>query len=414
MSRYIALVDCDAFYVSCERVFNPKLEGEPVIVLSNNDGCAVARSNEAKALGIKMGAPVFQIRELIAQHQVQVFSSNYALYGNLSNRVMQTLRNFTPEVEVYSIDEAFLALPGTCDATALTTIRETVKRWTGIPVSIGLAQTKTLAKIANHQAKRQDGICILDQPEAVLATLPVSEVWGIGRQSTKKLQAHGITTALDLQQVDLRWIRRQMGIVGVRIVQELRGIPCLPLELVPPLRKSCCVSRSFGRLVTTLDEMQEAVATFTARAAYKLRRDNLTASLLTVFIATNRFSPDQPYYRNSATVGLSCPTNDTIALTKAALQALEPLYRADQQYQKAGVWLGELTPANQVQRDLFINPHDQEKARQLMRVVDTLNRQPLSRTAHCAAEGLRQPWQMRVQRRSPRYTTRWDELLQVP
>lgn len=413
MARYIGLCDANNFYVSCERVFNPKLEGRPVIVLSNNDGCAVARSNEAKALGIKMGAPVFQIQDLIHQHQVQVLSSNYALYGDLSNRVMQTLHNFTPDVEVYSIDEAFLGWSGELSESALTTLRATVKRWTGIPVSIGLATTKTLAKIANRQAKQQAGVFILEQPAAVLAELPVSEVWGIGRQSTQKLKAHGITTALDLQQAELSWIRHQMGIVGVRIVQELRGIPCLPLELIPQPRKTCCVSRSFGRPVTELRDLSEAIATHTARAAYKLRRDNLAASLLTVFIATNRFNQDEPYYRHAATVGLPCPTNDAIALTKAALKALEPLYRVGDRYQKAGVWLSALSPANQIQRDLFINPQDQEKARKLMTVVDALNQQFGAGTIRCAAAGLQRSWQTRMQQRSPRYTTRWDELLQV-
>jgi DNA polymerase V len=360
-----------------------------------------------------MGAPVFQIQDLIHQHQVQVLSSNYALYGDLSNRVMQTLHNFTPEVEVYSIDEAFLGWSGELSESALTTLRATVKRWTGIPVSIGLATTKTLAKIANRQAKQHNGIFLLEQPEAVLAELPVSEVWGIGRQSPQKLKAHGITTALDLQQTELSWIRHQMGIVGVRIVQELRGIPCLPLELIPQPRKTCCVSRSFGRPVTELRDLSEAIATHTARAAYKLRRDHLAASLLTVFIATNRFRQEEPYYHHAATVGLPGPTNDAIALTKAALQALEPLYRVGDRYQKAGVWLSALSPASQIQCDLFINPQDPEKARKLMTVVDALNQQFGAGTIRCAAAGLQGSWQTRMQQRSPRYTTRWDELLQV-
>ena len=384
-----------------------------MIVLSNNDGCAVARSNEAKALGIKMGAPVFQIQDLIHHHHVQVLSSNYALYGDLSNRVMQTLQTFTPDVEVYSIDEAFLGLTGTVSKNSMALLRATVYRWTGIPVSIGVATTKTLAKIANHQAKQSDGICLLDEPATLLADLPVSDVWGIGRRSTQKLQARGITTALDLQQTDLRWIRQQLGIVGVRIVQELEGIPCLPLELIPQPRKTCCVSRSFGQSVTELQDLSEAIAAHTARAAYKLRRDQLTTALLTVFIATNRFNKAEPYYRNAATVGLPYPTNDTLTLTKAALQALAPLYRAGHHYQKAGLWLSDLSPAQQIQQDLFLNPHTQAKAQRLMTVMDALNQQFGAGTLRCAAEGLQQPWRTRVQRRSPRYTTQWDELLQV-
>lgn len=413
MSRSIALVDSNNFYVSCERVFDPKLEGRPVIVLSNNDGCAVARSNEAKALGIKMGTPAFQIRDLIEKHQIQVFSSNYALYGDLSNRVMQTLQNFTPEIEVYSIDEAFLGLTEEVSDHALSLMRTTVKRWTGIPVSIGLAPTKTLAKIANRIAKKGEGTYILRDPDQVLENLPVGEVWGIGRQSTQKLTAHGITTALKLKQADLAWIKRQMGIVGVRIVNELRGINCLPLELIPQPRKSCCVSRSFGYPVTDLQDLREAIATHTARAAYKLRRDNLSASLLTVFIATNRFNTDLPYYRNSGTVGLSAPTNHTMTLTKAALKALGPLYREGDHYQKAGVLLTELTPAHQIQQDLFINSKSCEKGRRLMEVMDALNSQLGAGTVRCAAEGFEQQWQTRADMRSPRYTTRWDELLTV-
>lgn len=421
MNRCIALVDCNNFYVSCERVFAPKLEGQPVIVLSNNDGCAVARSAEAKALGIKMGTPVFQMQDLIKRHQIRVFSSNYALYGDLSNRVMHTLQNFTPEVEVYSIDEAFLGFLGDVSEAALWTMRETIRRWTGIPTSIGLATTKTLAKIANRQAKGRDGVYKLEDPETVLAELPVGEVWGIGRQSAKKLKRYGVETALDLQRADLRWIRRQMGVVGVRIVQELRGIPCLPLERVPQPRKSCRVSRSFGRPVTTLAELSEAIATHTARAAHKLRRDNLAASLLTVFIATNRFSQTDPYYSNAATIGLAAPTNDTRTLTQAALTVLKPLYEAglsssftgEVRYQKAGVCLTELSPANQVQQTLFDKPQDLEKARRLMTAIDALNRQFGAGTVRYGAEGLYQPWQTRIRQRSPRYTTRWDELLRV-
>ncbi|RZM78018.1 Y-family DNA polymerase [Leptolyngbya iicbica] len=414
MSRLIALVDSNNFYVSCERVFNPKLEGRPVIVLSSNDGCAVARSNEAKALGIKMGTPAFQMRDLIEKHQIQIFSSNYALYGDLSNRVMQTLQNFTPEVEVYSIDEAFVGLTGEVSDHALSIMRTTVKRWTGIPVSIGLAPTKTLAKIANRIAKRGEGTYILRDPDQVLENLPVGEVWGIGRQSTKKLTAYGITTALKLKQADLAWIKRQMGIVGVRIVKELRGTSCLPLELIPQPRKSCCVSRSFGHPVTDLEDLREAIATHTARAAHKLRRDNLSASLLAVFIATNRFNADLPYYRNSGTVGLSAPTNHTITLTKAALKALGPLYRVGDHYQKAGVWLTELTPAHEIQQDLFINHKSCEKGRKLMEVMDALNSQFGAGTVRCAAQGFEQSWRTKAEMRSPRYTTRWDELLIVP
>jgi DNA polymerase V len=256
----IALTDANNFYVSCERVFSPKLEGKPVVVLSNNDACVVARSNEVKALGVKMGTPLFELRSLIQQHQIQVFSSNYALYGDLSRRVMEVLGQFSSEVEVYSIDEAFLGLAGLSCEMVAHHMRLTVKQWTGIPVSVGVATTKTLAKIANHQAKQQGGVCVLHEAEPLLAQVPVSDVWGIGRRLTQRLEAQGITTALHLQQADLAMIRQLLGIVGVRTVLELRGVACLPLELCPQPRKSCCVSRGFGRPVVSLAELKQAIA----------------------------------------------------------------------------------------------------------------------------------------------------------
>ena len=280
MPPLFALADCNNFYASCERVFNPKLAGRPAIVLSNNDGCVVARSNEAKALGIAMGVPAFQIRHLIRKHDVQVFSSNYALYGDLSQRVMETLQQFSPEVEVYSIDEAFLNLSGFTNINLTDygrRIRATVKQWTGIPVSVGIAETKTLAKIANHVAKRTEGtdgvfdFTAWPDRDSVLARVLVEEVWGIGPNYARLLTQHGITTALGLRDADDHWIQKQMGVVGLRTVHELRGISCLPLEQCPPPKQGITCSRSFGRPVTTLAEMREAVAAYTARAAEKLR-----------------------------------------------------------------------------------------------------------------------------------------------
>lgn len=410
MTRWIALADCNNFYVSCERVFDPRLRGKPVVVLSNNDGCVVARSNEVKALGIPMGAPVFKLRSQIRDHNIQVFSSNYTLYGDLSRRVMQTMEQFTPDVEVYSIDEAFLGLSGDVEAIA-GQLRQTVQQWIGIPVSVGVATTKTLAKVANHIAKKSTGVCVLDAPSTVLADLPVGEIWGIGHRLSDRLHQQGVETALQLRDVELSWIRQQMGIVGVRLVQELRGISCLPLELCPAPRKSCCVSRSFGRPVTAIADLREAVATYAARAAAKVRRDQLKAGVVTVFITTNRFKPSEPQYSNSAVVQLPQPANDTFTLVQAALRAVEWLYRPGYQYKKAGVLLTELSPVYMVQTDLFSNLAQQEKRGALMRTVDSLNRQFGAGTVFCAAEGIKKEWQMRSRRKTPCYTTRWEELL---
>ncbi|MBD1877219.1 Y-family DNA polymerase [Nodosilinea sp. FACHB-131] len=412
MPPWIALVDCNNFYVSCERVFDPRLRDKPVVVLSNNDGCVVARSNEVKTLGIPMGAPVFKLRSQIQAHNIQVYSSNYTLYGDLSRRVMQTLEQFTPEVEVYSIDEAFLGLSGDVDAIA-TQLRQTVQQWTGIPVSVGVAPTKTLAKVANHIATKSTGVCVLETPSTVLADLPVGELWGIGHRLSDRLHQQGIETALQLRDVELSWVRQQMGVVGVRLVQELRGISCLPLDLCPAPRKSCCMSRSFGRPVTAIAELKEAVATYAARAAAKVRRDELKAGVVTVFITTNRFKPSEPQYSNSAVVQLPQPENDMFTLVQAALRAVEWLYRPGYQYKKAGVLLTELSPASVVQTDLFSNLAQQEKREALMRTVDSLNRQFGVGTVFYAAEGIEKGWQMRTMLRSPGYTTRWGDLLLV-
>lgn len=404
-----ALVDANNFYVSCERVFNPKLEGQPVIVLSNNDGCVVARSPEVKALGIAMGAPLHQIRALVKAHRIQVYSSNYTLYGDLSQRVMVTLEEFTPDVEVYSIDEAFLRLTGDVEATAQQ-MRTTVKQWTGIPVSVGVATTKTLAKVANRVAKRGSGVCILEDPTPVLTALPIADLWGIGRRLAERLQAQGIETALQLQAADLNWIRQTMGITGVRLVQELRGVSCLPLETCPAPRKSCCVSRSFGRPVTELSELKAAISTYAARAGEKLRREQLQAGVMSVFITTNRFQVNAPQYANAVTVLLPFPANDSMTIIQTASRFAEQLYRPGYGYKKAGVVLTELSSVDVMQRDLFGSVAKQERQRAVMQVADRLNQRYGAGTVFCAAEGIAKPWQMRSGRKSPGYTTRWREL----
>jgi len=420
MTTLFALIDCNNFYVSCERVFQPTLSGKPVVVLSNNDGCVIARSEEAKALGIPMGLPAFQLADLPQEQPIEVYSSNYTLYGDMSARVMTTLAQWTPDVEVYSIDEAFLKFTA-LSPEALSgygqTIRTTIQQWTGIPVSIGISSTKTLAKLANRLAKRSadaKGVVVLTSPmevQAVLAHTPIADIWGIGPGYTRRLKAHEITTALQLRDANDRWIRQQLGVVGQRIVWELRGISCLPLERCPPPRQSLMVSRSFGRPITTLTEMREAVATYMTRAAEKLRRHQVAARVVTVFLTTNRFR-DEPQYTNSATMPLPVATQDTGELITYALEGIEQLFCEGYRYKKAGVHVTELVPAYQIQAHLF-DRHDRERSRRLMAAIDAINTQWGSGTVRYAAVGLQPRWRMRCVRRSPRYTTRWEELAVV-
>jgi DNA polymerase V len=417
MPPIFALVDCNNFYASCERVFDPRLEGKPVVVLSNNDGIVVARSNEAKALGIGMGVPEFQIRHLIRRHGVQVFSSNYVLYGDMSQRVMDTLAQFSPNVEVYSIDEAFLSLSG-FTASNLTeygcAIRSTVKRWTGIPVSVGIAETKTLAKIAGDVAKRTrdaGGVCdMMAWPDrgALLADIPVEDVWGVGPNWARLLKRHGITTALSLREADVYWVRGTMGVVGERLVRELRGVSCLPLEDCPSPKQGITVSRSFGQPVTSLAEMREAVATYMARAAEKLREERLAVNVLTVFLMTNQFK-DEPQYSNAVTIKLPVATDSTTDLLRYALPGVKRIFRDGYRYKKAGVMLTALVPASQVQTDLF-DFQDRERSSRLMRVLDRINADMGTGTLRYASEGYVKRWQARFERRSPAYTTKWNEL----
>lgn len=417
MPPLFALVDCNNFYVSCERVFQPKLTGKPVVVLSNNDGCVVARSNEAKALGIGMGVPEFQIRPLLRAHHIQVFSSNYALYGDLSQRVMETLEQFCPDLERYSIDEAFLSLSGFTSRNLLEysqTIRRTVQQWTGIPVSIGIAETKTLAKLANRIAKRNPDtggvfdLTACPDRDLLLSRIPVEDVWGIGSNHARTLTCQGITTALHLRQADHRWIRKHLGIVGVRLVEELGGRSCLPLEECPSPKQSITCSRTFGTPITTLAEMEEAVSVYVSRAAEKLRREGLAATHLTIFLTTNPFKAG-PHYSNALTRKLSVATDSTSELIRLVLHSLQRIYREGYEYKKAGVLLTGLVQANQIQADLF-DPHDRVRSKQLMAVLDRINDRWGTGTVRYAATGLHRAWTTQFHRRSPAYTTNWDEL----
>ena len=415
-----ALVDCNNFYVSCERVFNPRLEGKAVVVLSNNDGCVVARSNEAKELGVPAGIAAFQIDHLIRSGQVLAYSSNYTLYGDLSRRVMETLTQFSPKIEVYSIDEAFLDLSGFERPDLSLTgygslIRATVKKWTGLPMSVGIGETKVIAKIAQRIAKkRPEGVLNLAGSPYIgdaLARTAIEDVWGIGRSHMKFLRAHGIENALQFRDADTVWVKKHMGIVGVRMVLELRGTSCMGLELAPPVKKGITVSRSFGKLVTTLEGMCEAVSLYAIRAGEKLRREKLAAGAMMVFILTNRFR-DEPQYSNSAAIELPVASDSTDELIDYAQRCLRSIYRQGYRFYKTGVILSDLVPNNQIQADLF-DTRDRARAKRLMGALDEVNHRMGAGALTFAAAGMQRPWKTKFNRRSPRYTTKWEELKEV-
>jgi DNA polymerase V len=421
----IALVDCNNFYVSCERVFQPCLWGQPVVVLSNNDGCVVARSPEVKALGVGMGVPYFKIQHLVTQHQIRVFSSNYALYGDLSRRVMQTLGYFSDEVEIYSIDEAFLLLsPHFGDLTDYgSQIRSTVMQWTGIPVSLGIAPTKVLAKVAIEVAKKSSaGVFSLtsaEQADEYLAMMPVQEIWGIGSRLGQWLATQGISTALEFKQARPEIIVKKMGVTGRRLLLELHGFSCLPIETVPKPKQETCVSRSFGEPVTSLVELQQALTLYVCRAAEKLRRQQQLATGMTIFAQTSRFI-DKPH-SSSKTVKLLTGTNFTPELLKYAIAALGQIYVPDCPYKKVGVVMTGLNSEQIRQGNIFdlletiqaSQPRDLERERQVCEVVDRLNRQYGAETVTFGLVGKRQGWRLRCDKRSYRFTTCWEELPMV-
>jgi len=422
MSRF-ALVDCNNFYVSCERVFNPSLEGRPVVVLSNNDGCAVARSNEAKALGIGMGAPVFTLAETLRSHNVACFSSNYALYGDMSRRVIITLGQLVPDLEVYSIDESFLDLSSfrEKDIPALCgTMVATVKRNTGIPVSAGVGPTKTLAKVAAGMAKKHpclDGVCdVTDERwrERALAATAVGKVWGVGRRFETFLKTRGIDTALDLARADRVMVKKRMGVNGTRLLDELSGISCYPLEANPPAKKGVGVSRTFAAGIDDRRALCEALSTYAERAAEKLRTEQLRAGLMEVSAMSNRFQRDTFYY-NTAVVRFPAPTSDASEMIKGALSAFDGIYRENVPFKKLGIHLRELSPESEHQLLLF-DAVDRDRSASLMKALDAVNTAMGKRTLGYASSGLSEPkaWRTRFNHKSPSYTTCWDDLLRVP
>ena len=417
-----ALVDCNNFYASCEKLFRPDLKDTPVVVLSNNDGCVVARSREAKLLGIKMGVPVFQIKAEMQRHGILAFSSNYALYADLSSRVMRTLEEMAPRVEVYSIDEAFLDLTGIESAISLVEfgqqVRERIGHWIGITVCVGIAPTKTLAKLANHAAKKYpatQGVVDLTNPDRqrrLLALVPVDDVWGVGKRLSKRLNALGITTALDLANASPRAIRDQFSVVLERTVRELNGESCIELEEIPPIKKQIVCSRSFGEKVTHFELLREAICEYATRATEKLRKEQQQAKVLTVFIRTSPFKDNEPQYSNSASGELLIPSCDTRDFIELASHLLKRIWKDGFRYAKAGVMLSDFYDPGMFQPGLFDDVSTRSNSQQLMSVLDTINQSGAGKVFF-AGQGTKKDWSMKREHLSPAYTTRWDQLPRV-
>ena len=418
-----ALCDVNSFYASCETVFRPDLKGRPVVVLSNNDGCVIARSAEAKPF-VKMGEPYFKQKEQFRRHGVICFSSNYELYADMSNRVMTTLEELSPRCEIYSIDEAFCDLTGVRNCRDLIDfgreIRETVLRRTHLTVGVGIAQTKTLAKLANHAAKqwqRQTGGVVdlsnIDRQRKLMAALSVDEVWGVGRRISKKLESMGIDTVLKLADTDIRFIRKHFNVVLERTVRELRGEPCLGLEEFAPVKQEIVYSRSFGGRITEYHEMRQAICSYASRAAEKLRGEHQYCRFISAFAKTSPFALNEPYYGNSASVKLLTPTQDSRDIITAATKCLDAIWRDGHRYQKAGVMLGDFYSQGVAQLNLFDDNAPRQNSEKLMEVLDHLNAKDGRGTLYFAGQGIQTAWQMKREMLSPRYTTRYNDLLHV-
>tara|TARA_Y100000590_G_scaffold426875_1_gene536472 strand:+ start:20 stop:1306 length:1287 start_codon:yes stop_codon:yes gene_type:complete len=419
--KVFALADCNSFYASCERVFNPKLQNKPVVVLSNNDGCIVARTNEAKALGIKMGEPLFKAKKIIEKHNVKVFSSNYTLYGSMSNRVMKILEQSFPNIEIYSIDEAFMEISSLKKiynySKYATKVREIILKWTGIPISIGIGETKTLAKIANQIAKDNPkvqgvfDITRIKNKEKILKKIKVEKIWGIGNKLSKFLIKNNIHNAYEFIQQDNSWIRKNINILGLKTKMELDGISCYELDNNFKLRKSCCVSRSFGKKITSFKDISEAVSTYITRAAEKIRNEKLVANNINLYIRTSPFNknPNQ-YYANSISIPLNFSTNNTITLNKETLGGLKKIFKKGYMYQKAGVILSGLEAEN---IDLNLFKEDNKKKEFLMNAFDSINQKYGKNSLRIASEGVEKKWLTKKSRCSSSFTTNLKDLLTV-
>ncbi|HEB0900085.1 TPA: Y-family DNA polymerase [Citrobacter freundii] len=419
-----ALVDVNSFYASCETAFRPDLKGRPVVVLSNNDGCVIARNAEAKRAGVKMGDPYFKQKDLFRRYGVVCFSSNYELYADMSSRVMSTLEAMSPRCEIYSIDEAFCDLTGVRNCRVLQEfgqeLKDAVYQNTGLAVGVGIAQTKTLAKLANHAAKkwqRQTGGVVdlsnLGRQRKLMAALPVDEVWGVGRRISKKLEAMGIKTVLDLADTDIRFIRKHFNVVLERTVRELRGEPCLELEEFAPVKQEIVCSRSFGERITDYDAMRQAICSYASRAAEKLRGEHQYCRFISTFVKTSPFALNEPYYGNSASVKLLTPTQDSRDIIAAATRSLDAIWKEGHRYQKAGVMLGDFFSQGIAQLNLFDDNAPRRGSEKLMEVLDHLNAKEGKGALYFAGQGIQQQWAMKRDMLSPRYTTRFSDLLIV-
>ena len=415
--KKIALIDCNAFYVSCERLFNPKIKNVPVVVLSNNDGCVISRSTEAKKIGIKMGEPYFKVKELVRKNNVQIFSSNYSLYGDLSRRVMKVLKGFSDKIEIYSIDEAFIDLSHIKDENIEDygkRIRERVLKWTGIPTSVGISCTKTLSKVANHVAKKnKTGVIFLkDNIDDVLKNFDISDIWGVGRQLSKLYIKNGINNAYKLKNISNSWVKKSTNVLGAKTVMELRGIPCINLETEETKRKSCCVSRSFGRKVESLNKLKESITTHCLNAAEKIRNDDQTTRSITVFIRTSPFDKNRKYYSNSLTIDLPVATNNSLELVKVAIEGLKKIYKYGYFYQKAGVILSKLSEAGEKNLNL-LTPILENKSQTLMKAIDVTNAKYGRNVISVAQAGINNSWKMRREHSSKIDTASFDSLPKI-
>jgi DNA polymerase V len=417
LDERFALVDCNNFYVSCERVFDPKLEGKPVVVLSNNDGCVVARSNEAKDLGITMGVPYFKVSHLEKESGLIARSSNYPLYGDMSARVMSLIGMFAPRQEIYSIDESFLLVGGIQNfADTAKVLKARVRQSLGLPVCVGIAPSKTLAKLSNSVAKstkRFGGVFDYSalsktKQSQLLNAIPVSDIWGIGRKLSERLRTMGIVTAFDLRDSDASEMEKLFSVVMKRTILELRGISCISIENMGEARKQILSSRSFGRSVQTLAELEEAVALYATKACEKLRRDESVASEVQVYVRTSPYAADR--FADSSVIKLTAATDDTITLVKSAIEALRTIYQPGHIYQKAGVTLSKVSPKAGRQISLFEQAGTGVRSEKMMKALDAANAKWGRGTIFLAAEGIEKPWQVKSEFRSPAYTSNWNEL----
>ncbi len=418
MKKFI-LADCNNFYVSCERVFNPLLEKKPVVVLSNNDGCIVSRSDEAKKLGIPMGAPLYQQKDVVEKNKVYVFSSNYQFYGDMSDRVMESLEMFAPKLEIYSIDEAFIktnTISFDDIFKDVVNIRKKIIKWTGIPMSFGIAPTKTLSKIANHIAKKRTYEGVFDISENnvandIMRNLPVEELWGVSNKWGKKLRHLGVSTALELKNSNAKFIRKHTSVLLERMVYELRGMPCLDIESISP-KKNIMSSKSFGTSIAEIEPILEALSSYAARACEKLRKQNSKAGGIYVFIRTNPFHQNKPQYKNGHALNFDLPTSDSRVILYAARRLMRVLYRKGYKYHKCGIMLLDLVPDNYKQAHFF-STNDSEDQNNFMKTVDKINNYMGPQTLFYLSQGISKEWKMKCENRSNRYTTKWSELLEV-